>query len=138
MLRATEEIGEIEKSRVREEAKAEVLAAKKDLRTLSKRMDQQCTREVTLLTGPVVVVVSSSPNIHGDPWSHDTGPPTPRKTKTSGDCMLSGGGLALAGTPIAHRQIGTFEAFVGVDGVAAVGMANRAGGDRTGIRRIPD
>lgn len=46
MLRATEEIGEIEKSRVREEAKAEVLAAKKDLRTLSKRMDQQCTREV--------------------------------------------------------------------------------------------
>lgn len=46
MLRATEEIGEIEKGRVREEAKAEVLAAKKDLRTLSKRMDQQCTREV--------------------------------------------------------------------------------------------
>eukprot|EP00752_Nemacystus_decipiens_P007835 g7000.t1 len=46
VLRATEEIGEIEKSRVREEAKAEVLAAKKELRTLSKRMDQQCTREV--------------------------------------------------------------------------------------------
>lgn len=46
VLRATEEIGEIEKSRVREEAKAEVVAAKKELRTLSKRMDQQCTREV--------------------------------------------------------------------------------------------
>lgn len=46
VLRATEEIGEIEKSRVREEAKAEVLAAKKELRTLAKRMDQQCTREV--------------------------------------------------------------------------------------------
>eukprot|EP00903_Cladosiphon_okamuranus_P020583 g18894.t1 len=46
VLRAAEEIGEIEKSRVREEAKAEVLAAKKELRTLSKRMEQQCTREV--------------------------------------------------------------------------------------------
>lgn len=46
VLRAAEEIGEIEKSRVREEAMAEVLAAKKELRTLTKRMDQQCTREV--------------------------------------------------------------------------------------------
>ena len=46
MLRATKEIGEIEKTRVREEAKSEVMAAKKELRTLSKRMDQQCTREV--------------------------------------------------------------------------------------------
>lgn len=49
VLRATEEIGEIEKSRVKEEAKAEVLAAKKELRTLSKRMEQQCTREVRMI-----------------------------------------------------------------------------------------
>lgn len=48
VLRATEEIGEIEKKRVREEAKAEVMAAKKELRNLSKRMDQQCTREVVV------------------------------------------------------------------------------------------
>lgn len=46
MLRATEEISGIEKDRVKEEAKAEVTAAKKELRTLSKRMEQQCTREV--------------------------------------------------------------------------------------------
>lgn len=46
VLRATEEIGEIEKTRVRDEAKAEVMATRKELRTLSKRMEQQCTREV--------------------------------------------------------------------------------------------
>lgn len=46
VLRAAEEVGEIEKNRVREEAKAEVMAAKKELRTLSKRMEHQCTREV--------------------------------------------------------------------------------------------
>lgn len=45
-LSAAEEISEIEKKRVREEAKAEVASVKKELRTLNKRMDQQCTREV--------------------------------------------------------------------------------------------
>lgn len=49
VLRAAEEITVIEKRKVHEEAKAEVTAAKKELRTLSKRMDQQCTREVRVL-----------------------------------------------------------------------------------------
>lgn len=34
---------------MREEAKTQVQAAKKELRTLSKRMAQQCTREVMAL-----------------------------------------------------------------------------------------
>ncbi|CAM9928579.1 unnamed protein product, partial [Ectocarpus sp. 12 AP-2014] len=46
VLRAREEISQITKKQVAEEAKAKVVAAKKELRTLSKRMEQQCTREV--------------------------------------------------------------------------------------------
>ncbi|CAN0090429.1 unnamed protein product [Ectocarpus fasciculatus] len=46
VLRAREEISQIKKNQVAEEAKAEVMVARKELRTLSKRMEHQCTREV--------------------------------------------------------------------------------------------
>lgn len=51
LLRAAGEIREIEKARVKEEARAEVQGAKRELRTLSKRMAQQCTREVKAPAG---------------------------------------------------------------------------------------
>ncbi|CAM9573635.1 unnamed protein product [Discosporangium mesarthrocarpum] len=46
VLRAGEEVGRIEAKRVREAAKAEVMAAKKEVRTLANRIEAQSTREV--------------------------------------------------------------------------------------------
>lgn len=45
-LRAAEEVCQLEMARIEDEAKAEVMEAKKDLKTLSRRMKEGCTREV--------------------------------------------------------------------------------------------
>ena len=45
-LLAAKDAAQMEKARVRDEAKAEVMAVKTKLGALSKLMDQRCTREV--------------------------------------------------------------------------------------------